>query len=62
MRGFFCLSNVRYWPIGDAQAHEIIVVREVASDPKRTVASQPIFRWLTAQIGHSELVYSDATP
>jgi hypothetical protein len=32
-----CLLNDRYWPIADAQVHEIMAVRAAASDPKRTV-------------------------
>ncbi len=40
-RGFLCLPNDRYWPLGDAHCQEITVVREAASDPKRTFATQP---------------------
>jgi hypothetical protein len=29
--------SVRFWPVGDAHYQEIMVVREAASDPKRTV-------------------------
>jgi hypothetical protein len=31
--GFLCLANDRYWPVADTQIHEIMVVREAASDP-----------------------------
>jgi hypothetical protein len=46
---FLCLANDSFWPVADTQVHEIMVVRAAASDSKRTIASQLIFRRLPTQ-------------
>ena len=38
------VSDDRYWPVGDAHYQEIMVVREAAIDPRRTLATlEPYF-------------------
>jgi hypothetical protein len=60
VRGFFYLRFrgviVRYWPIGDAHYQEITVVREAASDPKRSFAAK-----LSAQGKLTGVVWSSFT-
>ena len=38
MRGFLCLLNVRFWPLGDTQIPDCAASRMTAFDPKLPLA------------------------